>query len=265
MLVVQRGSHPEVDISDLKADPIVEWQHRNYPLLLIIMAYVLPTLACGFSHGDFLGGFVVAGCLSTAGGQQGTFCVNSIAHWLGDQPYTTAKSARDSMLTGLLTLGEGYHNFHHEFPIDYRNGVRLYDLDITKWFIWTLYQIGLASDLKRFPQNEIEKGRLQRRREKLDQEGQLLDWGPPLADLPVMTWEEYREQARTGCNLMVIRGAVHDVSEFVNQHPGGAAIITGAIGKDATKMFEGGVYNHSGAASNLLDTMRIAVIHDPVS
>ncbi|KAJ6100075.1 hypothetical protein N7467_001610 [Penicillium canescens] len=249
-----------VDISDLKSDPIVEWQRRYYFPLAFLMGYIFPTVVCGLCFDDYSGGFIVAGCLGTAGELQGTFCVNSVAHWLGDQPYGIGKSPRDHPLTGLLTLGEGYHNFHHEFPIDYRNGVRWYDFDPTKWLIWTCYKIGLASNLRRFPQNEIQKGRLQRRQEKLEKECEMVDWGVPLADLPVMEWEEFQQQARTGCNIIVIRGVVHDVSSFVTEHPGGTAMITGAIGKDATKMFEGGVYGHSGAAFNLLDTMRIAVI-----
>ena len=249
-----------VDMTDLKSDPIVEWQRKYYFPLAFLMGYVLPTVVCGLCFGDFIGGFVVGGCLGTAGQLQGTFCVNSVAHWFGDQPYGIGKSPRDHPLTGLLTLGEGYHNFHHEFPIDYRNGVRWYDFDPSKWLIWTCYQIGLVSDLRRFPQNEIQKGRLQRRQEKLEKECEMVDWGVPLEELPVMEWEEFQQQARTGCNLIVIKGVVHDVSAFVTEHPGGTAMITGAIGKDATKMFEGGVYGHSGAAFNLLDTMRIALI-----
>ncbi|KAF7716296.1 Uncharacterized protein PECH_005054 [Penicillium ucsense] len=249
-----------VDISDLKADPIVVWQRKHYILLLLLAGYLAPTLFCGLCFGDYLGGFIFAGCIATALEQQGTFCVNSVAHWCGSQPYAADKTPRDHPLTGLLTLGEGYHNFHHEFPIDYRNGVRWFDFDPTKWVIWLCAQLGLASNLRRFPQNEIQKGRIQRKRQCLDQESEMLNWGVPLADLPTMSWREYQQQARTGRNLVVIRGVVHDVSEFVTEHPGGVAMITGAIGKDATDSFEGDVYRHSQAASNLLDTMRVAVV-----
>ncbi|KAJ5897774.1 Acyl-CoA desaturase [Penicillium tannophilum] len=250
----------QVDISDLKSDPIVRWQHRNYVPLFLLVGYIAPSLVCGLHHGDYLGGFLYTGCLAVALAQQGTFCVNSVAHWVGDQPYASEKSPRQSHLAGLLMLGEGYHNFHHEFPIDYRNGPQWYDLDTTKWMIWTLSQFGLASKLRRFPRNEIEKGRIQRKWEALNTEGETVDWGVPLEELPIMEWEEFQQQARTGCNFIVIKGVVHDVSAFVTEHPGGTALITAAIGKDATDMFEGGVYPHSGAAVNLLDTMRVAAI-----
>lgn len=251
-----------VDTTDLKSDPIVTWQHRNYVPLVLAMAYVFPTMICGVLADDVLGGFVLAGCIATALGQQGTFCINSFSHWMGEQPYASANSPRDHSLICLFSLGEGYHNFHHEFPNDYRNGVRYYDFDPTKWLIWTCSQIGLATNLRRFPQNEIEKGRLQREQEKINEKATNLNWGVPLTELPVMTWEEFKQRARTGCNLIVINGVVHDVSAFMTEHPGGTAMITGAIGKDATEMFEGGVYGHSNAAFNLLDSMRTAMIGD---
>ena len=52
------------------------------------------------------------------------------------------------MITALVTIGEGYHNFHHQFPMDYRNAIKWYQYDPTKWFIWACQQIGLASHLK---------------------------------------------------------------------------------------------------------------------
>ena len=60
-----------------------------------------------------------------------------------------------------MAFGEGYHNFHHEFPIDYRNGVHWYAIDPLKWTIWFCSQIRLAYDLKRCPGNEIKPGELQ--------------------------------------------------------------------------------------------------------
>ncbi len=38
----------------------------------------------------------------------------------------------------LFTFGEGYHNYHHEFQHDYRNGVKPWQWDPTKWAIWAV-------------------------------------------------------------------------------------------------------------------------------
>ena len=55
----------------------------------------------------------------------------------------------------IITLGEGYHNYHHEFQHDYRNGVKPWQIDSTKWIIWTLSQVGLVKQLRRIPMERI--------------------------------------------------------------------------------------------------------------
>jgi len=55
----------------------------------------------------------------------------------------------------IFTYGEGYHNYHHEFQHDYRNGVKPWQFDPTKWIIWTLSRLGLTSNLRRVPEEKI--------------------------------------------------------------------------------------------------------------
>ncbi|KAH8646263.1 stearoyl-CoA desaturase [Xylariales sp. PMI_506] len=250
------------DITDLKEDRLVVWQHRNYLPVVLTMAFIFPALVCGFGWNDWLGGFVYAGVLRSCFVQQATFCINSLAHWLGDQPFDDRNSPRDNVITALVTLGEGYHNFHHEFPSDYRNAIEWWQYDPTKWSIWVWKRLGLAYDLKKFRQNEIEKGRVQQQQKKLDQRRSILDWGVPLDQLPVIAWDDFVAEAKSegGRALVVVAGVVHDVSAFVKEHPGGRALIASAIGKDATAIFNGGVYNHSNAAHNLLSTMRVGIL-----
>lgn len=250
------------DVSDLHADPVVVWQHRHYLKVLVTMGLAVPTLVAGLGWGDWSGGFVYAGILRIFFIQQATFCVNSLAHWVGEQPFDDRNSPRDHVITALVTLGEGYHNFHHEFPSDYRNAIEWHQYDPTKWTIWMCSQLGLAYNLKQFRENEIEKGRVQQLQKKIDQKRAVLDWGIPLDELPVMEWDDYAERAGTadGRALVAISGVVHDVTDFIQHHPGGKAMISSGIGKDATAMFNGGVYQHTNAAHNLLSTMRVGVI-----
>jgi stearoyl-CoA desaturase (delta-9 desaturase) len=208
-----------------------------------------------------MGGYIYAGILRIFFVQQATFCVNSLAHWLGDQPFDDRNSPRDHIITALVTLGEGYHNFHHEFPSDYRNAIEWWQYDPTKWAICLWKKLGLAYDLKEFRANEIEKGRVQQMQKKLDQKRSRLDWGTPLEQLPVVAWDDFVDQAKNGGKaLTVIAGVIHDVGDFIKDHPGGKALISSAIGKDATAIFNGGVYDHSNAAHNLLSTMRVGVL-----
>ncbi|KAI9722492.1 MAG: stearoyl-CoA 9-desaturase [Chrysothrix sp. TS-e1954] len=247
------------DISDLNDSWVVRQQHKHYLALVLFAGLGLPCLVSAL-WGDAFGGFIWAGILRIFFVQQATFCVNSLAHWLGDQPFDDRNSPRDHVITALITLGEGYHNFHHEFPSDYRNAIEWHQYDPTKWSIWLWKQLGLASDLKQFRSNEIEKGRLQQQQKKIDQKRSQLDWGVPLKSLPVMEWDDYEDQAKNGRPLIAVAGVVHDVSDFIKEHPGGRALIKSAIGVDATARFNGGIYNHSNAAHNLLSTMRVGVI-----
>lgn len=248
------------DITDLNEDPIVIWQHQNYLKCVIFMGLIFPTAFCSFFFNDWAGGFIYAGVLRICFVQQATFCVNSLAHWLGDQPFDDRNSPRDHFITAVVTLGEGYHNFHHEFPSDYRNAIEWWQYDPTKWAIWTWNMLGLAYDLKQFRANEIEKGRIQQLQKKLDQKRATLNWGIPLENLPVISWDDFVAESKNGKAVIAITGVIHDVTNFIKDHPGGMALISAAIGKDATSIFNGGVYNHSNAAHNLLSTMRIGVL-----
>jgi len=95
---------------------------------------------------------------------------------------------------------------------------------------------------------------------KLDQKRARLDWGVPLEQLPVVDWDDFVSRSKDGKALVAVAGVIHDVTDFIKDHPGGRALIGSAIGKDATTMFNGGVYLHSNAAHNLLSTMRVGVL-----
>ena len=67
----------------------------------------------------------------------------------------------------LCTFGEGYHNYHHEFQYDYRNGIKPWQWDPTKWTIWSLSKIGLASNLRTIPEEKIVKAQIVEHERKL--------------------------------------------------------------------------------------------------
>ncbi len=108
--------------------------------------------APGYFWGDWRGGYVYAGAMRMCMVHHSIFALNSLAHWLGEAPFDDKHSPRDHLVTALVTFGEGYHNFHHQFPTDYRNAIRWYQYDPTKWFISLCAKVGLASHLKVGPQ-----------------------------------------------------------------------------------------------------------------
>ncbi|KAF7336370.1 Acyl-CoA desaturase [Mycena venus] len=189
---------------------------------------------------------------------------NEVVRWQqsNTRPFASTRSRTGSVsrrsTTG--TGGEGYHNFHHQFPMDYRNGVKWYQYDPTKWFIWVCQQLGLASHLKVFPDNEVRKSQLTMQLKRLRETQESLAWPSDNNDLPVISWESFIEQSAKH-PLILISGFIHDLASFIDDHPGGAHWIIKYIGKDATTAFFGGVYNHSNAAHNLLAMKRVGVLH----
>ncbi|MDP8984992.1 MAG: fatty acid desaturase [Pseudomonadota bacterium] len=146
-------------VRDLERDPLVRLQHRYYVPLTVAMNVGLPLLL-GWAAGDMLGMFLLAGVLRLVISHHVTFFINSLAHIWGSQPYTEDNTARDNPLVALLTYGEGYHNFHHMFAHDYRNGVKAWQWDPSKWFIAAMSWLGLAKNLKRVPWFKIQRALL---------------------------------------------------------------------------------------------------------
>lgn len=141
---------------DLQKDKVVAWQHKYYVPLAVGLNIAVPLLL-GIVYQDIIGMFLIVGVVRLVLTHHTTFFINSLAHIWGSQPYTDKNTARDNGYLAILTFGEGYHNFHHIFENDYRNGIRWWQYDPTKWLISLLSKIGLASKLRRAPQIKIEK------------------------------------------------------------------------------------------------------------
>ncbi len=149
-------------VRDLQKDRLVVLQHRFYVPLAFLMGFGLPVLV-GYCYGGgqaALGALLLAGIARIVFVHHMTFCINSLCHWMGRRPYSSKCTARDSLLMAFFTFGEGYHNFHHEFQHDYRNGVKYWQWDPTKWSIWLLSKIGLVRNLRTVPEDKILKAQI---------------------------------------------------------------------------------------------------------
>lgn len=137
----------------LRKDPLIMWQHKHY-VAIVLSGLALPFLV-GLIYGGWMSGlscFILAGVGRTFFVLNSTFCINSICHMWGAQPHGTGDSSRDSWWISLITFGEGYHNYHHMFLRDYRNGAEWYHFDPSKWLIFTLSKLRLAYNLQRHQQ-----------------------------------------------------------------------------------------------------------------
>lgn len=154
--------HPEAKnyATDLARNPWIRLQHHYYVWIASFVGFVMPGLAAWALGLGFWGGVIFGGLARIVLTQHSTFLINSAAHKFGRQTYSDKHTARDSLLLAFFTFGEGYHNFHHSFQADYRNGLRWYHWDPTKWWIRSLALCGLADRLKRARLDEILKARL---------------------------------------------------------------------------------------------------------
>ena len=142
------------NVEDLSSSAILRFQHKYFKECAIFMGFILPMLIASL-WSNALAGLIIVGALRVVFNHHSTFFINSLCHWSGKQTYTDEQTARDNWMTALVTMGEGFHNFHHQFPLDYRNGVRYFHYDPTKWLIYALSKLGLASDLRRISDYKI--------------------------------------------------------------------------------------------------------------
>ena len=140
---------------------MIMWQHRYYHAIWMAMNIAVPA-AIGLLIDRVWGMILIAGLLRVVLVHQGTFCINSVCHIIGTQPWSSKDTSRDSWISALFTFGEGYHNYHHTFAADYRNGLMWYQFDPGKWAIWTGEKLKMCSGLKRTTEQQRMKKRIQR-------------------------------------------------------------------------------------------------------
>lgn len=136
------------NVKDLMANRLVRHQHDHYVVWGFVSGILFPVLL-GALTGHALGALVFSVCVRLTIVYHATFCINSVCHTFGKATYDIHATARDHWLVAFFTNGEGYHNFHHRFPTDYRNGVRWYQWDPSKWLIMLLAKTKLAWSLRK--------------------------------------------------------------------------------------------------------------------
>lgn len=116
-------------MDDLLADPIVMFQKRHYLKLVFLMCFLLPTLVYSFVlQVNPLVGYLYT-VLGYVGVLNSTWCVNSICHMFGSRPWNKDIQPADNYLVSIATAGEGYHNWHHQYPWDWRGSK-------DEWYMW---------------------------------------------------------------------------------------------------------------------------------
>jgi stearoyl-CoA desaturase (delta-9 desaturase) len=187
------GLYDETDYSripDLAKFPELRWLNRNQYAATMVYAVAL-YLAFGWT------GLVYGYFLSTVLLWHGTFTINSLMHLFGRRVFPTADQSRNSMIFALITMGEGWHNNHHYYPISAAQGFTWWQVDMSFSLLWLGEKIGLVTGLRRAPSLAVTEA-LALARSKLDvsvqTSAQAMD-DDPLAQLAAR-WDGIRDAAR---------------------------------------------------------------------
>ena len=129
---------------------------------VLLLCFTAPSvIPWYFWQEDFLNAFFVCGMLRYTLSLHFTWCVNSVAHLLGNKPYDRNINPAENFLVTLITFGEGFHNFHHTFPHDYSASEYGLRLNITTMLIDLMALVGQVYDRKKMTSKAVE-GRMNR-------------------------------------------------------------------------------------------------------
>lgn len=172
--VKRRGQH--IDMSDLYADPILHFQKKYYLTLMPLICFVLPTVIPMYCWNETFHNAFVVNLLRYTWTLNATWLVNSAAHFFGQKPYDKYINPAENVTVAILAMGEGWHNYHHTFPWDYKTAeMGKYSVNFTAAFIDFMAKIGQAYDLKTVSPDMIKK-RVERTG---DGSHELWGWGDP--------------------------------------------------------------------------------------
>ncbi|KAL6426388.1 hypothetical protein ACFW04_009108 [Cataglyphis niger] len=161
--VIKKGAM--IDMSDIVQDPLVVFQRKWYLYLAVLLSFIMPIIVpwmWGESLWNLWHYTVIRFCLNL----NATWSVNSVAHIWGKKPFNKSITPTDNVGVSVFTLGEGWHNYHHVFPWDYKAAeFGNYRFNFTTALIDFCAYIGLAYDLKT-PSVDMVKKRIFRNNEK---------------------------------------------------------------------------------------------------
>lgn len=157
-----REKGKRIDLSDLYADPILRFQKKYYLILMPFVAFIIPTWIPMHFWGETFGNAYCLNLTRYVITLNATWLVNSAAHMIGWRPYDRNISPSENTLVCAFALGEGFHNYHHTFPWDYKTAeLGKYSLNFSTALIDFFAKIGWAYDLKTVSEEMVQK-RVQR-------------------------------------------------------------------------------------------------------
>lgn len=134
--------YEKTDVSDLTNNKLLLFQYNYY-----IYCWTILNIFCNFYilglWNETVLNIIFSTIIRITCTLNITWCINSFSHTIGVKPNRKDIRATDHKVVAYLTLGEGWHNYHHSYPKDYRAS-RIEDFNITTKFIDFTRRIGLS-------------------------------------------------------------------------------------------------------------------------
>lgn len=162
---LMKTKHPEVikkgkliDMSDITNDPIVVWHTKHFTMLKIYFCFIIPTLIpMIFWKESFYLSLMSQVFIRYPVVLNATWSVNSFAHFWGTKPYNDKIFPSENKIVSFFAMGEGWHNYHHVFPNDYKTAeLGDYSLNTTTMLLDFFKYCGWAYNMKEPSKNLIE-------------------------------------------------------------------------------------------------------------
>lgn len=154
---LMQTKHPDVikygekiSMKDVEDDPVVQWHQKYFIPLKLFLCFIIPTVLPIYLWNEtifmaIMSQPILRYCFTL----NSTWSVNSFAHLYGNKPYNQNICPVENPFIAFFAIGEGWHNYHHVFPWDYKAAESpLYKLNFTTFLLDMAARFNFVYDRK---------------------------------------------------------------------------------------------------------------------
>ncbi|XP_072938601.1 acyl-CoA Delta(11) desaturase-like [Epargyreus clarus] len=145
--VLKEGA--KIDMSDIANDPLLKFYNKHFNIFKLLFCMTLPVVICVVCWDEsWIRAIQIQTFIRYLLSLNFTWSVNSFAHLWGCKPYDRSIMPVENFWVSIVASGEGWHNYHHTFPWDYKAAELPYYVNLTTIFLDMFAKIGWAYDMK---------------------------------------------------------------------------------------------------------------------
>ncbi|KAF7990884.1 hypothetical protein HCN44_000689 [Aphidius gifuensis] len=149
----------KIDMSDIENDKVVSFIDKHFTIMKIMCCFVIPVVIPVYLFNSPWKLTILSQVLMRYPYVlNSTWSVNSFAHLWGYRSYNKSIGPAENLFVILLSGGEGFHNYHHAFPWDYKASEFAHTIfnPTTAWINF-FHKMNWAYDLKKASPEHIKK------------------------------------------------------------------------------------------------------------